>query len=85
MERRLARLDLIYRRRSAPRFAAQTFDLSRLTQDERLDLDDVLAKLDGLPPRPNGRPDLSPLSDEELERVAELSEKMQEVAYGQAD
>ncbi len=51
------------------------YDFDRLTQDERLELDDLLAKVEGLPRRPNGRPDLSPLSDAELERAYELSEK----------
>jgi hypothetical protein len=75
MERRLARLEIVYQRQEAARPMVPTYDFGQLTQDERLEFDDLLAKVEGLPPRPNGRPELSPLSDAELERAYELSEK----------
>jgi hypothetical protein len=76
MERRLRRLDVIYQRRASTVPALNVLDLSRLTIDERLDLDDLLARVEGLPSRPDGRPDLSPLSEVELERIEALAEKV---------
>jgi hypothetical protein len=75
MEKRLARLEILYQRQAAALPAAPVYDFDQLTLDERHELDDLLAKVEGLPPRPNGRPELSPLSDAELERAFELSEK----------
>jgi hypothetical protein len=51
-------------------------DFSGLTMEECFALDAILSKLEGTPKLPNGRPDLSPLSDAELERLDELSEQI---------
>jgi hypothetical protein len=75
MEKRLRTLEIVYQRQAAARPAVPVYDFDRLTQVERLELDDLLAKVEGLPRRPNGRPALSPLLDAELERAYELSEK----------
>ncbi len=75
MERRLDRLDVVYRRRE-PQPARRTYDVSALDMYEKYELDQLLARLEGLAPRPNGRADLSPLSDDELDRLCEFAEKM---------
>jgi hypothetical protein len=61
-----------------PRQPAQTptFDVSGLTMEERFELDAILAKLDGMPTLPIGRPDLSPLSDAQLERLHDLADRI---------
>lgn len=51
-------------------------DVSALTFDERYELDAILATLDGVPTRLNGRPDLSPLTDAELERLNAITERI---------
>jgi hypothetical protein len=51
-------------------------DFAALTMEERFELDAILAKLEGIPTRANGRPDLSPLSEAELERVHQLAERV---------
>ena len=75
MQRRLNRLDILSRRREPPP-VCQTCDLDRLDMSEKVELDQLLAKLEGLAPRPNGRADLTPLADDELNRLTELAEKM---------
>lgn len=77
MERRLTRLEVLWQRRVPPEGTAP-YDLSRLTLAERHELDALLARVARLPPRANGRPDFSPLSDAELERVMALGEKSME-------
>jgi hypothetical protein len=73
LTRRLDALTKCYSRRPAQ---TPALDLAALTMEERFELDAILAKLEGVPTRPNGRPDLSPLSDAELERLHELSERI---------
>jgi hypothetical protein len=51
-------------------------DFAALTMEERFELDAILAELEGAPRRSNGRPDLSPLSEAELERVHQLAERI---------
>jgi hypothetical protein len=51
-------------------------DFAAWTMEERFELDAILAKLEGMPRLPNGRPDLSPLSDADLERLNELAERI---------
>jgi hypothetical protein len=51
-------------------------DFSGLTMEECFELDAILSKLQDTPKLPNGRPDLSPRSDAELERLNELSERI---------
>jgi len=53
-------------------------DVSALTPEEQDELDTILATLEGTPPLPNGRADLSSLSDAELERLAALAERITE-------
>ena len=68
--RRLAALTKRYPRRPAP---PPAFDFSGLTLEEQFELDAILAKLEGVPPLPDGRRDLSPLSDTDLERLDALA------------
>ncbi len=70
---RTHRLDALTKR--YPRWPERTpaLDISALTFDERYELDAILAKLEGMPTLPTGRPDLSPLSDTELERLHEIA------------
>ena len=70
------RLDVLAKR--YPRRPARTpaLDFSALTMEECFELDAILSKLEGTPKRPNGRPDLSPLSDAELKRLDELAERI---------
>ncbi len=75
MERRINRLDILYRRRE-PQPARQPYDVSVLSTHEKHELGQLLVKLEGLAPRPNGRADLSPLTDDELDRLCEFAEKM---------
>ena len=70
LARRLDTLTKRYPHRSAP---PPAFDFSALTMEECFELDAILAKLEGVPPHPNGRPDLSPLSDANLERLEALA------------
>ena len=75
MQRRIDRLHVLYQRQGRPH-VAPTYDVSRLSPREQFELDTILAKVERLPPRANGRPDLRPLSDAELERVTELGERI---------
>ena len=70
------RLDRLHRRYPPRPARPQEYDLSMMTFDDRIELDAILAKLDGVPTLPNGRPDLSPLSDAELERLHELADRV---------
>jgi hypothetical protein len=70
LSRRLDALTKRYPSRPAP---PPAFDFSALTSEECFELDTILAKLEGVPPLPNGRPDLSPLSDTDLERLDALA------------
>jgi hypothetical protein len=70
LSRRLDVLTKCYPGRPAP---PPAFDFSGLTMEERFELDAILAKLEGVPTLPTGRPDLSPLSDTELERLDALA------------
>jgi len=76
MEKRIDRLNAAYRRR-APQPAHQPRDLERLGASERDELFAITAKLQGLPPLPNGEQDLSVFSDDELDRLAELAAKLE--------
>ena len=76
MERRLSRLDTLARRR-APQPVRQTYDMSALDTREQYELDQLLAKLQGLAPLPNGEQDLGVFSDDELDRLAELAAKLE--------
>ncbi len=78
MERRLSRLDTLARRR-APQSAPQPRDLNALSAAERDELIAITAKLQGLPPLPNGEQDLSVFSDAELDRLATLAAKLEGV------
>lgn len=70
------RLDALTKRCSRRPARTPALDFSALTMEERFELDAILATLDGVPNRPNGRPDLSPLSDAQLERLDELAEQI---------
>jgi hypothetical protein len=70
------RLDRLHRRYPRGPEQPPALDLAELTMEERFELDAILAKLEGVPLRCYGRPDLSPLSDAELERLDELSERI---------
>ncbi len=70
---RLDRLHGIYPRNSTR--VDPALDFSRLTIDEALELDDILIKLEGVPPLANGEADLSALSDVERERLDALYER----------
>jgi hypothetical protein len=76
MERRLRKLDVLYRRIELAR-PQPVFDGDRLTMDERHELDALLARVEARPLRPNGRPDFGDLSDAELERANALYGKGQ--------
>jgi hypothetical protein len=80
MERRLARMEVVYRRRERS-MATTRYDTSALSPFEQYELDGLLAKIEQRPRRPNGRPDYSGLSDDELDRMTELAEKMQEASH----
>ena len=69
---RTPRLDALTKRYPRQPERTPTFDFSGLTMEERFELDAILTKLEGPPKRPTGRPDLSPLSDRELECLDEL-------------
>jgi hypothetical protein len=73
LARRLDALTARYPRRPEQ---APALDLSALTLEERFELDAILVKLEGMPPLLNGRADLSPPSDAELERLHELSDRI---------
>jgi hypothetical protein len=68
------RLDRLHRHYPQRREPTPALDVSALTSEECFELDAILAKLEGAPQRPSGRPDLSPLSDAELERLNALAE-----------
>jgi hypothetical protein len=70
------RLDRLHRHYPPRPARTPALDVSALTSEECFELDTILAKLEGAPKRPNGRPDLSPLSDAELERLNELAERI---------
>jgi hypothetical protein len=70
------RLDRLHRHYTQRPQRPPALDFSALTSDECFELDAILAKLEGAPRRPNGRPDLSPLSDAELERLHELADRV---------
>ena len=74
MERRLRRLDV--RWGHVPDRPGSRYDVTTLAADEQAELDAILATVEALPPRSNGRPDLSPLSDAELERLDELAQRI---------
>jgi hypothetical protein len=67
------RLDALTKRYPSRPGPPPAFDFSALTSEECFELDAILATLDGVPPLPNGRPDLSPLSDANLERLDALA------------
>jgi hypothetical protein len=69
------RLDRLHRHYPPRPARTPALDVSALTSEECFALDAILAKLEGGPTHPNGRTDLSPLLDAELERAYELSEK----------
>ena len=71
---RTPRLDALTKRYPRQPERTPTFDFSGLTMEERFELDAILTKLEGMPTLPTGRPDLSPLSDAELERLDELAQ-----------
>ena len=73
LARRLAVLTKHYPRRPA---RPPALDLSALTMEERFELEAILAILDGVPNLPNGRPDLLPLSDAQLERLDDLGQRI---------
>jgi hypothetical protein len=73
LSRRLVALTKRYPSRPA---WTPALDLAALTMEERFELDAILAKLEGTPTLSNGRPDLSPLSDAELERRHALAERI---------
>ena len=73
LTRRLDTLSKRFPRRPA---VGPAFDFSALTMEECFELDAILATLEGVPPRSNGRPDLSPLSDAELERLNALADRI---------
>jgi hypothetical protein len=70
------RLDRLHRHYPQRPERTSALDFSSLTPEERFELDTILAKLEGVPPLPNGRPDLSPLSDAELERLHDLADRI---------
>jgi len=70
------RLNRLHRRFPQPPERTPELDFSALTSEECFELDAILAKLEGAPRRSNGRPDLSPLSEAELERVHQLAERI---------
>jgi hypothetical protein len=70
------RLDRLSRRYPWRRLPMPALDVSALTIEERHELDAILAVLEGAPLRPDGRPDLSALSDAELERLDALAAKV---------
>ena len=73
MERRVGKLETIWRR--PERLPGADYDFSRLTGPEKLELDQLLARVERQPPRADGRPDYSGLTDEELERVCAMSRR----------
>ncbi len=73
LARRLDTLTKRYPYRPAP---TPALDVSALTLEEQFELDTILAKLEGAPEIANGRPDLSPLSDAELERLDDLAQRI---------
>jgi len=75
MERRLGTLEIIFQRQGRPHLAP-TYDVSGLSPREQFELDTILAKIERVPTRANGRPDLRPLSVAERERVNELAERI---------
>ena len=70
------RLDRLHRHYPQRLKRTPALDFSALTSEECFELDAILAKLEGAPKRSNGRPDLSPLSDVELERLNELADRI---------
>ena len=72
LDRRLNRLQLVYRRREPPPGPGTSFDPQRLSFAEQIELDDLLRPL---APLPGERWDLDSLTDEQLERAAELTRK----------
>jgi len=72
LDRRLNRLQLVYRRREPPPVRATSFDAKRLSFAEQIELDDLLRPL---APLHGERWDLDSLSVEQLERATELTRK----------
>jgi len=70
-ERRLRRLEIIWRRSPEPRDTGEPFDRSRLSLEQRAELDRLAAKV--VEPTLHDRHGLNDLSDFELERMAWLS------------
>jgi hypothetical protein len=70
------RLDRLHRHYPQRRERTPALDVSALTSEECFELDAILAKLEGAPTRSNGRPDLSPLSDAELEWLDDLAARI---------
>lgn len=71
-EFRLLTLERRIRPRPAPSPALTTFDPTRLTMREQYELDQLLAVLH---PLPGERPDFDVLSDAQLERMSDLTNK----------
>lgn len=78
MNQRVDKLEAVWRRTDPTDGAG--FDLNRLhrlTLREQFELSELLKPLEGLPLHPNGRPDYGPLSDDQLERFYELTQKLE--------
>ena len=73
-EKRLARLEVVWRRRERPAEDAGTpFDAGRLTMREQYELDGLLALIE--PAGRRGRADFAALDDDALERLVDLDQK----------
>jgi hypothetical protein len=70
---RTHRLDALTKHYSRRPASTPALDLSALTMEECFELDAILATLEGVPALPTVRPDLSPLSDPDLERLEALA------------
>ena len=71
------RLERLERRRPVASPAPRG-DPSRLTAEERAELDAISAKYGPLPRLPTGKPDLSGVTDDDLDALIRLAEKTQE-------
>ena len=73
-EKRLARLEVVWRRRERPaEDAGSPFDATRLTFAEQGEMDGLLALLE--PAGRRGRPDYGALADAQVERLDQLNRK----------
>jgi len=73
-EKRLARLEVVWRRRERPaEDAGSPFDATRLTFAEQIEMDGLLALIE--PAGRRGRPDYGALADDQLERLDQLNRK----------